>query len=37
MGQAGRQKQEQEYSLETAAPRLIEILRGAGNEVKRIE
>ena len=29
MGQAGRRKQEQEYSLETAAPRLIEILRGA--------
>ena len=30
MGQAGRIKQEREYSLETAAPRLIEILRGAG-------
>ena len=28
MGQAGRAKQEREYSLETAAPRLIEILRG---------
>ena len=31
MGQAGRGKQEREYSLESAAPRLIEILRGAKN------
>ena len=29
MGQAGRIKQEREYSLESAAPRLIEILRSA--------
>ena len=31
MGQAGREKQEQEYSLEFAAPRLVEILRSAGD------